>query len=202
MTARDHHYVWRHYLEAWGNESGLVHWSMNGEVRSPTNPRNLMVERDYNKLPRITSSDLAFLSLLIESTGQGELRQTHRKFVDDLTHIVQANEMIQSDDRFFADEKRIAQATVIETMEDLHTQIEQSALPILEELRQKRTDFLTDYYSSMGFSASLRTNIYGPSVFGKPSKRFIHRCSQVATLLDLRLSCPTSVPRMSDLVFS
>ena len=80
---------------------------MNGEVRSPTNPRNLMVERDYNKLPRITSSALAFLRLLIESTGQGDLRQTHRRFVDDLAHIVQANEMIQSDDRFFADEKRL-----------------------------------------------------------------------------------------------
>ena len=151
MTARDHHYVWRHYLKAWGNESGLVHWSMDGEVRSPTYPKNLMVERDYNKLPRITSSALAFLRLFIESTEQGDLRQTDRRFVDVSAYIVQANEMIQSDDRLFDDEKRFAQATVIETMENLHTQIEQSALPILKELRQKRTDFINDYYSSMAF---------------------------------------------------
>ncbi len=151
MTARDHHYVWRHYLEAWGNESALVHWSMDGEVRSPTNPKNLMVERDYNKLPLISNNDLAFLRLFVESTGPAEMRQTHRRFVDDLAHVAQANEIIQGDDRFFADEKRLAQAAIIETMENLHTQIEQSTLSILEELRQRRTDFINDYDSSMAF---------------------------------------------------
>ena len=151
MTTRNHHYVWRHYLEAWGNESGLVHWSKDGEVRSPTNPTNLMVERDYNKLPLISSSDLAFLRLLFESTGSAELRQTHRIFIDDLAHIVQTSEVIQSGDRFSAGEKRLAQAAVVETMEDLHTQIEQSALSILKELRHKRTDFINDYDSSMAF---------------------------------------------------
>ena len=68
-----------------------------------------------------------------------------------MVHIVQANEMIQSGDRFFADEKRFAQAAVIETLENLHTQIEQEALPILEELRLKRTDFINNYESAMAF---------------------------------------------------
>ena len=151
MTSRNHHYVWLHYLKAWENEDGLVHSSRNGKVLPPTNPKNTMVERDYNKLPRITNSDVTFLKLSIESTGPAELRQSHRRFVDALAHIVQANEIIQSDDRFFADEKRYAQAVVVETVENLHSQIEQRALPLLEELRQKQTDFINIYESAMAF---------------------------------------------------
>ena len=150
MTSRDHHYVWLHYLQAWG-EDGLVHCSRNGKVLPLTNPKNLMVERDYNRLPRLKDSDLAFLRLSIESTGSAELRQLHREFVDDLAHIVQANEIIQSDDRCSADEKHLAQGVVIETLEKLHGQIERRAFPILEELRQKQTDFINNYDSAMAF---------------------------------------------------
>ena len=142
MTTRRQHYVWRHYLEAWQREDGLVYCSRNGKLLPPTNPKNIMVERDYYKLHRITRSDATFLKAFIESTGSAVLLRSHRNLVATLAHVAEANELIQSSDRASTPEKRYAQTLVIEIEEQLQGQIEEGALPLLEELRQKRTEFI------------------------------------------------------------
>ncbi len=151
MTTRRQHYVWRHYLEAWQDEERLVHWSRNGEILPPTNPKNVMVERDFYKLSRITKADVIFLQAYIQSMGSATLRKSHGNLVAKLAYIAEANEIIRSSASASNAEKRVAQAAVIEIEEQLQGQIEQNALPMLGELRQKRTDFLNNYEASMNF---------------------------------------------------
>ena len=141
MTTRMQHYVWRHYLEAWQNEDGLVHCSRRGKILPPTNPKNLMVERDFYKLSRITKEDAILLKAFIQST-EATLRQSHRNLIAALAHIANSNDLIQNSDRTSLDEKRYAQGLAIEMEEQLQGQIEQGALPILEELRHKRNEFV------------------------------------------------------------
>ena len=151
VTPRRQHYVWRHYLSAWQNDAGLVHCSRNRRVLPPTNPINLMVERDYYKLARITKDDVACLETVIESTAPSALQDFHRSFVARLAHISAANEMIQNSTTATTDEKRSTEALVIQTEERLHSRIEQEALPLLEDLRQKRAEFVNDDTAAVTF---------------------------------------------------
>ena len=152
MTTRRQHYVWRYYLETWQDKERLVHCSRHGRVLPPTNPANLMVERDFYRLPRITTTDANFLEhFTIVPTESAGLRESHRSLVAKLRYICEANEIVQSSDRASSAEKRYSQALVVETEEKLLGQIEEDALPLLDELRQKRTDFIYNYESAMAF---------------------------------------------------
>ncbi len=143
MTTRNQHHVWRYYLEEWQSEDGLILSSINGKIVPPTNPKNVMVERDFYKLPQLTKDDEVFLNAFVEATGAEELKQIHRNFVDVLVRVVRLNEIIQSSNKTSDEEKTNAQSLVIEFEEKLQGGIEQDALPILMELRRKRTDFVT-----------------------------------------------------------
>ena len=152
MTTRKPHYVWRHYLQPWEGEEGKLLYSRNGTVLPPTNPVNLMAERDFYRLPRITGADANFLEhFVIGPTESAELRESHRKLVTTFRYIPEANEIVQSSDLALPDEKRNSQAFVIVGEDMLQGQIEQSALLILDELRQKRTDFINNYETAMEF---------------------------------------------------
>ena len=151
MTTRNQHFVWRYYLEAWQSDDGLVLSSRKGEILPPTNPRNLMAQRDYYKLSRITRSDVVILSLFIESAGTESLVRTHRNLLDMLTRIANANEIIQCSDRTSTADKDFARALVIEVEEKLHGQIERDALPFLNDLRQNKTHFIDCYDNAIKF---------------------------------------------------
>lgn len=150
-VSRRHHTVWRHYLEAWQNDKGLIHWSLNGVLRSPTRPTNVMVSRDFYQLPTITPGDVPFLKALVDSTGPEELRHSHRRFLTRLAYIGNANELIQSHPWFSAADKRLAWSFVVEFEESLHAQVEQNAVSLLEELRQQRTDFIANDDRAIAF---------------------------------------------------
>ena len=143
--------MWRHYLEAWGNEKGRVHWSRRGTILPPTNPRKLMKKRDFYRLARISRADAEFLEYFIESTGAPSLRERHRYLVASWTRIADANELIQNSDGVSAEDKRCVRKLVIQTEEDMQGQIEQSAKPILKQLRRKQTEFIHDDHSAMAF---------------------------------------------------
>ena len=146
------HYVWRYYLEAWQREDGLVCCSRSGKLLPPTRPKRLMVERDYYKLSCITKADVTFLRPFIESAGSVALIQSHRNLVTAFVRIAAANELIQRSDRLPDADKRRAQAVVVDTEEKLHQRVEGDAKPFLEQLRQRHTDFIATYETSMAFS--------------------------------------------------
>ena len=152
MTTRRQHTVWRYYLEAWQNHRGRVHCSRRGRILpQPTNPVNLMVERDFYRLERITRDEAAYLRYFIQRTETAALRKSHQDLVTKLAYIAEANELIQTSDTTSPSEKEYARRVVIETEEDLQTGAEQAAKPILEELRQKRAGFINDYEAAMTF---------------------------------------------------
>ena len=149
MTTRMQHYVWRKYLEAWQQDSRQIYCSREGKVFK-SNPVNVMKMRDYYRLSRITRTDMAFLDAMFIKTNP-ELRKLHRSFVESLGKIANANHAIQESGKATEEERKYLNDLVIETEEKLQSEIEQQALPILEQLRHKQTYFLSDYYSAMGF---------------------------------------------------
>ena len=151
MPTHRSHTVWRHYLEAWQNQSGLVHFSRNGEILPPSNPVNVMVARHTYKLPRITKTDVRFLELFIEQTGYSALRASHQKLIDSWARISQANELIRNKSGVSDGDRRYVEGLVIDAEEMLHSKTEDIALPILAALRQKRNNFLYSYEEAILF---------------------------------------------------
>ena len=184
MSIRTQHYVWRHYIDAWKNEDGLVHYSRNGTILPATNPRNIMAQRDFYRLPQFSKTDANFLKLFFRSTGTSALRNSHFTLIDNFTYVARANELIQRSSRTSVEEKDYARDVVIETEEKLQGRIEQDALPILEQLRKKRCEFISNNKMAIAFfrfiahqyfrTKRIRTDIGEELSRIMPSREFSH----------------------------
>lgn len=151
MTVRRQHYVWRHYIESWANKRGLVHCLRHGKDYFLANPSNVMVERDFYKLHELDTQDMEFLKAYIENSGPSGLKLHHQEFVELIALIANGNAVIQRDSRSSPAEKVEAKRLSIEAEEKVHADIENKALPIINELRNKRSGFLDSNESSATF---------------------------------------------------
>lgn len=151
MTSRRQHYVWRHYIEAWANENGLVYCLRNGKEPFLVNPTNVMVERDFYKLHLLDKHDIEFLNTYIKHSVPSELKQHFQEFVDLTANIANGSVIIQNDSRFSPTEKEEARKSSIEAEEKVHAYIENKALPLLDELRNKRSEFFRSDESAANF---------------------------------------------------
>ena len=130
------HYVWRHYLEMWQREDGLVSCLRDQRIFR-SNPINTMVERDFYKLQKLTRSDIYILQkLLIEKTSP-HLRELHKPLIEQFAYIAEANARLQVHPNASGTDKEMVRKLTIEAEEKLHGGVEESAKPILEALRNK-----------------------------------------------------------------
>ena len=187
MVTRKQHYVWRYYLEAWQQEKGIINCLRDGKIFS-TNPQNVMAERDFYKLPRLTKADLKVFEFFMQSTPP-ELREANLDFINKLALLTNANDLIQIREEISDDIKSYFQTVIIEAEEKLHERIENNALPILEELRQKQTKFLYNDKTAISFFDFIahqycRTKRIRESVGKILSNSFPNRdCSHLQNLL-------------------
>ena len=151
MTIRRQHYVWRHYIEAWANKNGLVYCLRNGKTSFLVNPTNVMVERDFYKLHLLDTHDLEFINTYIKHSGPSDLKQHHQEFVALIDFIAIGNAVIQNNSRSSPADKEEAKRALIEAEERVHADIENKALPILNELRNKRSEFINSNELSASF---------------------------------------------------
>lgn len=150
MTTRRQHYVWKHYLSSWLNERGKLYCLRQGKIFHTT-PSNIMVQRDFYKVPHISANDVLFLeSWLIPKTSQAT-QPLHRNLLRRFKNIADLYEVAHQDKGASTVDKALVNSLVIETLEKLHQSIEGSAVPILDELRSKRLDFLQTKYTAVSF---------------------------------------------------
>ena len=141
-TPGTQHYVWRHYLEAWENDDGLVVCSRNRGIPFATNPRNVMAEHNFYEVPHITKLDADLLREFARLAGTEGLRQMHYDLIGAFEYVSNAHELIQSSDMVTCEEQITARNAVIELEDNLHGQIERNAHPLLAKLRDKRAEFI------------------------------------------------------------
>ncbi len=142
MTKHRQHYVWQHYLRAWCNSAGLVHCSRNKQEPITINPKNVMVERHFYKLQYLTQPDLDHLIWFIENHGSPNSIPHYRKFIELIALATKIHESIKNNISIPSDTKETFRKLSIETEEKLHSHIENHAVPILDQLRQKQNEFM------------------------------------------------------------
>ena len=73
MVTRRQHYVSRHYIEMWLGKDGLASCLRDQKIFQ-TNPINIMVERDFYKLQKLTREDIFILQEFVKKTTSPHLR--------------------------------------------------------------------------------------------------------------------------------
>ena len=149
MTTRQQHYVWRKHLDAWEICAGQLYVLRKGKIFKSSS-KKIMKQRDFYSLPSITDSDVKFLEDLLSDTSQNLLR-SHQNLIRYFQIIAIANNTNRFLRELTQKDRKVIRDFSIEAEEKLQTQVEQEALPILENLRQENTTFLSDDDSAINF---------------------------------------------------
>lgn len=129
---RRQHYVWQHYLSAWGS-SGHV-WCQMGDKRFAANTLGLGQERDFYRLRELSQSDLRFAELLM-SPCEPEARALALGWIPLFTHVFAMQRLYRASGVKDEALERELDEAINNLEEDVHARIESTALPLLAALR-------------------------------------------------------------------
>lgn len=147
------HYVWRSYIEAWGNGKGKSVWCYRSSDRVlfHTNPRNVGSSRYFYRLEEFSDAEVAYLRDQAERSLTDGGRRLNREVVDIFTMITDIRR--QTEDDLDADEAAKIHARLLEAErgigEKWHWHFEESGLPFVERLRERNASFLSSDESTV-----------------------------------------------------
>ena len=122
----------------------------NGKLFS-TDPKNVMVARDFYKIVQYTKEDVKFFKHWLNHKCEPALREVNHSIFLAFMKIINNDEVIQQVKAATDVQKAYSRNLVIEAEERLHQRIEHGMIPVLNELRQERLDFLNYEDSTMKF---------------------------------------------------
>lgn len=131
---RRHHHVWQYHLKAWASDSGQVWVRHRGGAPYPNSPINVAVERDFYRHRPLSPDESAFARRLVE-TMNPPFKKHALEWIDLLSvghGAAQAFERGDLDEEDHAD----VDVGLNNVVENLHEQVEQGVLPVLDRLRQ------------------------------------------------------------------
>ena len=188
MVTRRQHYVWRHHLEIWQGEDALVS-CLRDQKLFRSKPINIMVERDFYKLQKLTDEDIFILkTLLIEKPIPQHIGKLHKSLIEQFASIAEANERVQVNSKFSAADREMVRKLTIEAEERLHCGTEESAQPILAALRNKdgtaihsdnNAVFFFDFISQQYFRTKRTHDVIEEALKGILQARTVQRIRNV-----------------------
>lgn len=152
---RRHHHVWQHYLKAWSAD-GKIWCSQNGGQPFLAATKNIGVERDFYKLHQLTIQDLKFIDGLFKSTYP-VLASYRREFINLLMFPFSAAQQAREKGRSEKEVNLLIDEWCCNIMEDQHSRIEDSFVPILASLHLGDLDFYNDERGNFTFTQYIAT---------------------------------------------
>ena len=147
MVARIQHTVWQHYLRAWTDKREKLLCLRNGCI-FPTNPRNVMAQRDFYKLEKLTHNKKKFLQEWID-----ELPILNKEILAIVSHLnqrVEYSDALQLEQDVSFTQNRDAFLR-IEALERWHGMVEAKAVPILKALTAQSSTILQSEIDETSF---------------------------------------------------
>jgi hypothetical protein len=137
---RRHHHVWQRYLKAW-TTNGVI-WCRQSDRIFPTGTRTIAVERDFYKLHRLSTEDIALIKMLFNK-GHPLVVQLNRELLNLLTAPFDlADQMAPSKERALME--RLLDDYASNVLEDYHARVEASFIPSLESALNGDASFYDD----------------------------------------------------------
>ena len=142
-TPRKHHYVWRGDTAKWGDADGQVFFSRNGVVRdAPTNPRNLMAQRDFYRLPDLSMDALVFVAQLVRQQEDPDLRSPNETILNLYAQFLVLKAEVDGSASTPLEERERVERIAIRLHELYFSNLEGTVAPIVDSLRDGSTAVL------------------------------------------------------------
>ena len=146
---RHHHYVWRYYLRPWSSNNKIA-CLREGKFFEP-NLMGIGQKRDFYKLKEVNSDELEFIKQLIIVRSREHLQKLHSRFVRQYNYIFQFKKYIESKDINDKEIYDLLEALIHNLEEDLHTDIELTAIKYIESILREDIQFYDTDEGCMDF---------------------------------------------------
>ncbi|MCR5880804.1 DUF4238 domain-containing protein [Phenylobacterium sp. J367] len=160
QVTRRQHYVWRHHLSAWAVDDKIaVLRKVNGAKGFWTNPTNAAVERDFYKLPRLTSEDRDFIQRFVASLSiPDDMKEFALGWMMPSDVAEQSRRFLASKGALNSKSQRAIEEFEIQAGEDFMGTVEDMGLKHLDRLRRREASFWhADEDAAIEFSYFLAT---------------------------------------------
>lgn len=179
---RNHHYVWRHYLKGWSHENDVFYISPKKKI-AVGSVKGLAKETDFYKISLLTSEDVEFIKRF--SSKSPKLNQKiHMAHLQNFINLSRISERIS---KLNADSERlrsIDKAIKHNSLEDLHTIIEDSAVKVVSELSKGNKKILNSKNNMVSFCSYLGHQISRTKSFKERSFQAIKSISPSEGVFD------------------
>lgn len=155
MKKRKQHYVWQHYLDAW-TINGQLFCLRNGTI-FPTNTLNVGQQRDFYRLQELTPNDIFFIKQIFVNKSPLFLQPLHNQLLDRYTSIFKLKKTYEKSGLKSAEIEKQIDIIINNLEEDLHCDIEKTAIPFFEQIRKKDLSFYEDERNKIKFNYFVAT---------------------------------------------
>ena len=153
-NAKNQHYVWQHYLNAWAPEGTFCCYRQKDKKLFPTKPKVVASETYFYETQQLTDADKKFLDDFISSASDEHLRELNRDYVK-MTHLsFDLREQLAHADLLPAARAELeGELRWVERnlLERYHAGIENKCQDILDSLRSESDAFYQDEVRSADF---------------------------------------------------
>jgi hypothetical protein len=149
MKKRKHHYVWEHYLRAWGKQI----WCRRSNGHCfPTSTENVAQSRDFYRLREVSDLTISFIEALIDRFPEPLVRDAARGWIP---HFRLFFQLQSASVAWGMDNPEVAEEldrAINDLEEEIHTGIEGAAVPLLAALKNADVSFLDDNARAIEFT--------------------------------------------------
>lgn len=141
---RNNHYVWAHYLRGWAEDGKQVYRRTKKGV-GPYSVRGVACEVGFYRISPLDDSDVKFIQVWIDKADH-YLRQFHYSLLEKMIYCSCAINVL--DDGRQAHQRELLLSN---TLENIHTRIEDDFRPVLDALRNGELSVLNEIQNRNNF---------------------------------------------------
>ncbi|PLS17658.1 hypothetical protein CVD28_11565 [Bacillus sp. M6-12] len=148
---RGQHYIWRYYLTSWSDDSGYLFCLRNNKVFRVL-PKNIGKARDFYRLRNLSPLEISIIEQgFIKNYWTQEIQQINKNWIKLFTDIFRQKEILEQQGKWDEQQEEKLDVIMNNLVEDVHCQIEETALPYLDSLKSGNIDFLKSSHAKFEF---------------------------------------------------
>ena len=140
MKKRKQHYVWKHYLKSWANNSDQI-WCKRENSIFSTNGDNVACRRDFYRLKELTQHEIDMIKILAIDRSPEILKKLHLEFLNLFTMPVEYKKVFEKVSHLVPDMDNEFDILYNNYEEDYHCEIENSGIKYLDLILSSNIEF-------------------------------------------------------------
>jgi len=149
---RKHHYVWEHYLRAWASDGRKIWCRRSNGDCFLTSTENVAQSRDFYRLREVSELTIRFIEALIDQCPEPLVRDAARGWIPGFRLFFKLQRASlawgMNNPKLAAELDR----AINDLEEEIHTDIEGAAIPLLAALRNADASFLDENARAIEFT--------------------------------------------------